>query len=470
MRVRRGKGREVLVSGLLILALATIGLIALLERGPPQILTAPGAYPGNNGPLGTSTLYQKLKENYTVIPVTSWGYVRYLLSSCNASVVIIIISPETPYTLEDVDSINHLRRSCWKLSFFIADEGGESNTILSSIGSQVRISGTIIQPYILVASLDTPWGWSGKVLLDKASPITLKLYSDKAKPIGFVESTGTPIAYYEDVDGVEVVVVGDGSMFLNQVINSRIGGYSLSFIKSTISYLCGAFNDCIVLMEASKYIGLDPVEVLKDGDGRVLSLLSMVDLVVSFLAKILHPSTWLPPLLNLINYAVRSFVEINPYFRGLIVVIGAILVVLMIPRERRVRDVILEDVAEIDWYGFGEFRRHLVSMGAKITKQDFITLYNMVNVILKTLTGSTLDDPQLPQVLEAVGVSRSEAESFRNFMVKYYRRATGKTIWPPIVLWGRVTRKAIMLCERVLEPLGASMIRPSKLELVLRGV
>jgi hypothetical protein len=219
-------------------------------------------------------------------------------------------------------------------------------------------------------------------------------------------------------------------------------------------------------MEASKYMGLDPVEVLRSGDKRVLGLLNMIDLVLSLIAKLVHPSTWLPPLLNIVNHSIRSFMELNPYFKGLIIVVGAIIVMLVVPRERRVKDSMLEDVAEIDWYGFGEFRRHLVSHGAKLTKQDFITLYDMVNTILRSTTGSTLEDPQLPSVLEAIGVSRGEAEAFRGFMVKYYRRATGKTLWPPLVMWGRITRKAIMMCEKILEPLGASITRPSKLELI----
>jgi hypothetical protein len=138
-----------------------------------------------------------------------------------------------------------------------------------------------------------------------------------------------------------------------------------------------------------------------------------------------------------------------------------------VPRERRVKDAPLEDVTEVDWYGFGEFRRHLLSQGAKITKQDFITLYNMVNSTIKNLTGSSLEDPQLPQVLETLGINLEEAVRFKDFMVKYYRRATGRTIWPPVVLWGRVTRKAILLSEEILEPLGVSMTTPSRLELII---
>jgi hypothetical protein len=468
LRVRESRGKEVLVPGLLLLALAVIGLVALLEKGPLHILTAPGAYPGNNGPLGTSILYQKLRENYTVIPVTSWSYIRQTLNPCNLSVVAIIVSPETSYTDEDLESINYLKGSCRKFSLLIADEGVESNRVLESIGSKVRISGAILQPYTLVANLSTPWGWSGRVLLDKASRVNVVQPSGDAIPIGFVEilATSVAVAYYENVNGVEVVVVGDGSIFLNQVLDSNIGEYPLSFIRSTVSHLCGELGNCVVLMEASKYMGLDPVEVLRSGDKRVLGLLNMIDLVLSLIAKLVHPSTWLPPLLNIVNHSIRSLIELNPYFKGLIIVVGAIIVMLVVPRERRVKDSMLEDVAEIDWYGFGEFRRHLVSHGAKLTKQDFITLYDMVNTILRSTTGSTLEDPQLPSVLEAIGVSRGEAEAFRGFMVKYYRRATGKTLWPPLVMWGRITRKAIMMCEKILEPLGASITRPSKLELI----
>jgi len=220
-------------------------------------------------------------------------------------------------------------------------------------------------------------------------------------------------------------------------------------------------------MEASKYVGLDPVEVLRSGDRRLVKLLNTVDVMVSLLAKILHPSTWLPPLINLVDYGIRSLIELNPYFKGFVAVVAAIILSLMVPRERRVKDTPLEDVTEVDWYGFGEFRRHLVSQGAKITKHDFITLYDMVNSALKTLTGSSLEDPQLPQVLETLGISREEAVRFRDFMVKYHRRATGRTIWPPVVLWGRVTRKAILLSERILEPLGVSIAAPSRLELII---
>ena len=467
MKVKVGKGKEVLVSGLLILALTTIGVIALLERGPPQVMTAPGAYPGNSGPLGTSVLYQELKKNYTVIPVTSWGYVRQALSLCNVSAVILIVSPETPYADGDLESIGYLRSSCAKFSLIVADEGVESNKVLENVGSNLRVSGVILQPHSLVANMSTPWGWSGRILLDKASAVYPTQPSNDVEPIGFVEVLETPIAYYENIEGVEVVVIGDGSLFLNQVLESNIGEYSLSFLKSTISHMCGATGECVVLMEASKYVGLDPIEVLRSGDRELVRLLNIVDVMLSLLAKILHPSVWLPPLLSLVDYSIRSLIELNPYFKGFIAVVAAIILSLMVPRERRVKDAPLEDVTEVDWYGFGEFRRHLLSRGAKITKQDFITLYNMVNSTIKNLTGSSLEDPQLPQVLEMLGINLVEAVRFKDFMVKYYRRATGRTIWPPVVLWGRVTRKAILLSEKILEPLGVSMTTPSRLELII---
>lgn len=45
MKVKVGKGKEVLVSGLLILALTTIGVIALLER-PSTSYDSTGGVPG----------------------------------------------------------------------------------------------------------------------------------------------------------------------------------------------------------------------------------------------------------------------------------------------------------------------------------------------------------------------------------------------------------------------------------------
>jgi hypothetical protein len=127
------------------------------------------------------------------------------------SVVILIVSPETPYTNEDLESISYLRSSCKKFSLLVADEGVESNKVLEGIGSSLRISGAILQPYSLIANLSTPWGWSGRVLLDKASAVNPLQTSGNLEPIGFVEVLGTPIAYYENIGGVEVVVVGDGS-------------------------------------------------------------------------------------------------------------------------------------------------------------------------------------------------------------------------------------------------------------------
>lgn len=473
--MKRVRGREVLVPGLTLLALTLIGLVALLEKGPLEVVTAPGAYPGNSGPLGTSILYQKLKENYTVIPVTNWGYARNLLGSCNVSVVVIIVSPELPYTQEDLDSIGYLRSSCRKFSLLVADEGGLSNAVLSSLGSSVRIEGLILQPHHITMYVETPWGWRGWLLLDKASRVT-SLTLANAKPIGFAElPLSVPVAYYESVNGLELVAVGDGSILLNQVLqsSSSIAGYYLDFLRSTVAHLCGYTGNCVILLEASKYKGLDPVEVLRSGDRRLLGLINMIDLVVALLARILHPSTWLPPLLSMVDYGIKSLMESSPYIKGFIAVVLAILLALIAPREGRVRDSRLEDVVEVEWYGFGEFRRRLLARGAGLTREDFITLYNLVDTTLKTVVGVSLEDPQLPTVLQSIGLDRDAVEKYRNYMVKYYRRATGRSIWPPIVLWGRVTRKAIVMSESILSPLGASLMTLSRLERIeergLRG-
>ena len=464
LKVERVKGRELLVPGLTLLALALIGLIALLEKGPLHVISAPGAYPGNTGPLGTSTLYQKLKENYTVIPVTSWEAVRQLLGECNVSVVAVIVSPEVPYTAEDVEAVKSLMSSCTRLGLLVADESGLSNTILSAIGSSVRIEGTIIQPYYVVALIETPWGWSGRLLLDKASRVYTVAQGGGAEPIGFVEGAPIAIAYHETLPRGEVVVVGDGSILLNQVLQSSLASYYLSFATSTVSHLCGSKGGCIVLLEASKYTGLDPVSVLTSGDERLLALLNPVDIILGAVAKLLHPSTWLPPIMSIVDYGIRSLLDSSPYFKGLIVVLIAILAALMAPREGRVRDTPLSDVVEVEWYGFGRFRRVLELRGAKLSKEDFIALYNLVDTALKATVGSSIEDPQLPQVLQALGLDRGFVERFRGYMLRYYRRATGKTLWPPVVFWGRVTRRALEMSESILEPLGASLFKLSRLE------
>lgn len=455
----RGRRKLLLASGVLLLALTLVGLVAVLEKGPISIPVTVGAHPFNRGPFGAHSLYSMLSSNYTVTPVYNWSQALAQLANCSKA-LIIIVSPEIQYTQGDVEAIRGFRGKCKEIALIIGDETGSSNRILEALNSTIRIQGALSPNPHPIVSIETPWGWRGLLALDKASTLTTK---GAPTLIGWDLLAGEAYAYYEDMGSFKAVVLGDGSIFLNQVLQSNASEPYKSFLSSTVTHLCG--GECTVYLEASKYQGLEPMKALEYmRDPRKAALIDPSSFLATIIANAIHPSTWLPPLLNYINNLVLNLSR-DVSLGGILMIFSVLALTLMLMSKiERVPDAFLEDVREVDWYGYGELSGRILAEGARLGKRDFLTLYSIVDGVLKSLTGASLESEDAVKVLESRGVEGAKAREYWRFMNKYYRRALGKTLWPPIVFWGRVCRESIELSESVLRALGVSLMEVKGLE------
>ncbi|MEN2999632.1 MAG: DUF4350 domain-containing protein [Acidilobaceae archaeon] len=449
--MRKKVTRITLVPLLTLLLLLFIGFIGALERGPLALPVYVGAHPANEGPMGLSEFYKMLRANFSVILVNSWENLR-LPEKCR--VLIVIVSPEQSYSGEEVSKIAEAVRSCEEVKLLVADETGNANVVLAELGSEVRIGADALREYPLVA-LDAPWG-SYVLLLDKPSPL---FAHGNANAIGMEIGVPNPQVYaFLDSKGL---VLGDGSIFLNQVLRSESSVYR-EFLSGALSYLC---SNCTVLLDATKAQSMNPLDILYGNvSPATVQLVDPLSLIVSLLSYVLHPSNWFFPLASLFNSLVAELLLTSPLRELIIVATFIVLSLLIATRETSEVDRPLKEVTEVHWYGYSALRDKTMKGGSSLRKEDFVALYELFDYLLLSTTGASLSSPESIAVLQNRGMEGKRARAFVEFMNKYYRRATGKSLWPPLVLWNRTTRKAISMTEEALRALGYSLMEARGIE------
>ncbi|MEM0340224.1 MAG: hypothetical protein QXN05_01600 [Acidilobaceae archaeon] len=392
-----------------------------------------------------------MSEDRQVFLVYDWKMIADIVDKCD-KVLIVIVSPELSYSESELFHVRKFFDRCQKLALLIADETGNTNAVLETFGLAVRIEGSIIQDHVPVY-IETPWGWKGTLILDNPSKVFSKIENDT-------------FYAYEDKGRVSAFVIGDGSIFLNQVFRSNHSDVYIGFARATVEGLCE--RDCIVLLEASKYQQVNPLSILSalaQEDESFLEMIQLFDplnLMISLISIVLHPSTWLPPLLNFIDRVIVTLFSLD-FMRTLFLVglsLGFALILALY--EEKVRDEPLKDVREVKWYGYEVFRKTIREKS--LDKEDFIQLYTIVDSVLKSVTGTSLTSLEAISVLESHGVERNYAKSYWEFMNRYYDRARGRRFWPPVVLWGRIVKKALAQSEEVLKVLGTSLKKLEGLE------
>jgi hypothetical protein len=555
----RYKVRKIkLVSIGLIIALFLIALLAVLEQGPPNTYLYIGASPLNTGRLGTSDLFLYTKTLYPRTQlVLDWS--RVFVDRCS-NIVIVIISPETPYTDNDLSNIEKVLRKCSTKNFLIADESTISNAVLTRIGSDLRITGEIlvetvdqytntsllnnssIRPilitrdtqnrvYFVYPTIDALYpiakfdlgNRSVELRLDIASRVIILKSSNlgRSEVIGYVNevfianktdlgenkyiastsssemnghyiayiatlytqtitqpgsSVATPIlmisrdnilisqsnvsiAIYEDLGNSKVILFSDGSIFLNQVLRSNYNSSVLEIYRYALNKLCGSSIDCIVLFDASKYNTIDPYNAIKQPSS--LRLIPMDQIIAFFLAKILHPTTWLPLVVSWFNELVIDLLRLS-FMRPLIIILLSLLFSLIwLRRETAYRDYVMEEVSYRDILHFEELINQIRKGRYILHKKDFINLYEYINETLQSYLGADLRSNDLPRILSVYGVSREFSEKYQRFMNKYYERALGKKLIHKLtpVLWSRVVRKGAEWTLKILRELEKNLRR-----------
>jgi hypothetical protein len=456
------KVREVrLVPVAVVVALVAVGLVALVEKGVPGGAVALGPSPLNPLSYGTRVLYELVRSRYTTYVVTSPGELsRVRAGRC----VYALVSPERP-VVEAEDVLSKLLSGCSEVAILVADEGTGSNSLLRATGSSISVAGNrvgVLSGGTLSLHPNATIALGGRVYrvaLDLASEVS------GGRPVGYVEGTavvvdvnstepirrGTGVVAAEEALGrVRVLVIGDGSVLLNQVLTSNRTEYR-ELALGIFDYLCGGIPSCTVLLDAIHNPVVSPLEALK----APLSPADYVYVALALVATLIHPATWLPHLLRLLDTAL-GYVVRPPIGYATISVASLYLALALSRGYSPKRDAPLPEQVEEELYVAADVRRAILSGAVRLGPRDFVNLYSIVDAVSTRVLGVGLPSAEFPQVLGRY-LGADPAREYWEMMNRYYRRATGASRRPMVVCWRRVVLGAIEASETVLNALGTSL-------------
>jgi hypothetical protein len=462
---------EKLAPTLLIALLIFIGIVAVLEQGPPLVLIYSGASPYNSGDLGTSKLYNAISELYpNTFEVRDWQRFLSNAPECREAVVIII-SPEYSYSDTEARGISDFLYSCDISGLVVADESGNANSIIFSIGAGVEIEDSrILDPFTLLpyqlAIFNSRW-FSGEVILDLSA--SLAISSDGLDIIGVVPSgiiayrnlgpgeptSNIPVAVTGRVNDVGLLIVSDGSIFLNQAFDFGVWGLILGFINDTCTD-----SGCMIIFDGSKFDPIDPLSYLEDPETVDVSAIFTPTFLASLITRLVHPATWLPPAIEWVNNIIINQILFDQSIVMLITIISAIILgsIIISRSPVSVRDTRIEDVVERDPLALESLMRSIARKEFKATKNDFKRFYEMLDQIVTSIVGTGLKDENLIDILVSRGVSRDLAERFIRNINRLYRRSMRRFGLPLIVNWTKELVKFSQMAIDILEALGARKI------------
>ncbi|MET1128854.1 MAG: hypothetical protein ABWW70_06010 [Thermoproteota archaeon] len=480
MEARDSAGRRLrLVGSGTVALLALIGLLALVEKGPPPIQVYSGASPLNVGSLGTYDFFVQVRERYPATVVFRPADIR--VPSGVSKCLYVVVSPERPYTEEEAAAVVEALRACSAPALLVADESTTSNTLLAAVGSSARVEGSLLldigtgQPY--PEARFSVGGESLTVTLDIASPVR-----GGSEVVGYVQAAavlergGTlrpasrvPVAVRDAAGNFTVIVVGDGSIFLNQVARSARGEDYRRLAALLVDTLCGRDPSCYVMFDGWHYSGMPVSEALRR-PAALLSSLSPEDvlwLIPLLVAWAIHPATWLPPALELLNRATAAALSLPEGFAAVALAslaAGYYALRRLVPRQRDSR---LQEQVEREELATADVREAILSRRYRLTSSDFVRLYEMVDGALRAVVGYGLDDDRIWELAEKL-LGRKRGARYVERMRKLHEKATGRRRLLPIVLsWHRAATSLIRESEELLRQLGTSLEEEKGVEYIL---
>ncbi|ADV64660.1 hypothetical protein [Desulfurococcus mucosus] len=488
---RKGWRRSSLVAAFTAAALVFIGLVALVEKGPVAPGLPQGASPLNPLSLGTMRLLKELEARY---PVRVASSLQDLDGISGAKCIYIVVSPEKPFTSSEAGYIiKALKERCGSASVLVADESTYSNPLLEALNTSIRITGgrIYVERHVNGSTAYTPYpsarlstgGDTYELILDKASNIVGRgvLRGYVAEPClialpgagGFTcnGSTGlqlgemveagqvSPVVALEDSGSpIPVYVIGDGSIFLNQVVASGNGTEYKAYALNLVSHLCGG-SGCTVVFDNMHYGAVDPLSLLEN-PGRLASsgagLADLAYMVTLILAVVLHPSFWMPMGFKYVDEALAPLL-LNPAAATAASLIAALAVYKHLSgREVFAPDEALREQVERDISVFESTRGKIIRGKERLGKRDFLNVYWLADQVSSIVLGVKLSDPGF--VERAAGfMGRDEAASYWDYMNKLYRKAAGVSRRPLIVRWHRETSRAYGMTEKMITALSKSL-------------
>jgi hypothetical protein len=210
-----------------------------------------------------------------------------------------------------------------------------------------------------------------------------------------------------------------------------------------------------VIFDGSRYNKLDPYEIISNP--RYISLVPMAQIIAMFLAKLLHPATWMPPMVSWIDNLINELINMSVLRPLIILLIGLVSSLIWLRREISIKDYSFREIRYVDILNFRELVENIRRGRIKFDEKDFMTLYNYMNEIFIHYLGVSLEDPVLPKVLSDYNVDPNFVSRYQKYMNKYKNKIVKKKIVDRIipVAWGRVVRKAARDSLNILEAIGS---------------
>ncbi|MDK6028812.1 hypothetical protein QPL79_05495 [Ignisphaera sp. 4213-co] len=448
-----------------ILALLAIGLIAVAEKGPSQIQIFVGASPFNTGLIGTFKFVEMLRTRYSMVYViSSLSELRKIFTS--GTCLFIAVSPEVGYSKSDAETVGDALSKCKYASILVADESTTSNALLETLETSIRVNGKIIidavnGPYIYAYISIQPNASTHKVYylqLDIASQ--LKLEFSKAKPVGYAD-TGDVVAAEElSPLGVHVFVLGDGSIFLNQVLESNKTVYK-DFAIDLVNYLCRYDGGCKIVVDGSRYPGYSLDKALENKNMLVYA--DPIAFAAAFATRLLHPSTWLLPAIEFLNSFFKNIASMYNLFIAILAALSGSIYIFLEHRMVIVDDRRLDEQREVEVFATGDVREAILKGKIKLGKQDFLNLFTIVNTVTQLVYGVELCNPRLFELIP----SREYVKRYVNRMCKLRKKASEGGFLPIVFSWSRTTAKMVRESEEFLSLLGQSIAGEKGFEYLL---
>jgi hypothetical protein len=477
--------RASFVSLSLLVLLILVGLIALVEKGPSVPGIPLGASPLNPLALGTYRFAELASRKYQAVIATS---INDLLTVSSTHCIYISISPETPYTVDEAKQvIEVLKQRCGEVTVLVADEAGYANPLLKAVNSSImvvgdRIAVTTPQKTLSLYPLATISvdGKAYVLRLDKASSIAL--LSKNPRVVGYANAQGgstlcllrdstcyryvpvAPVAA-EEVTGVaRVFVIGDGSVFLNQVLESNATVYR-DFASALLDYLCGE-GECTVVFDGMHYTTLsiadlsNPQTSVSVVEALVKDPTALVFFALSYVALLLHPSTWLPPLAKWAGNAIESLKEVYAYLVIAVLILTPMIYNLVVDEYRRLggritADSRLGEQIEEEVGVFAELKKAVASGKLRLGKEDFKALYSSLNTLVKLYSGHSLEDPEAVDVLAELLGDRDRVVKELKWLMKMRKKVAGESITPIVLSWSRAVKRVTRLVDEVAKAVGS---------------
>jgi len=115
---------------------------------------------------------------------------------------------------------------------------------------------------------------------------------------------------------------------------------------------------------------------------------------------------------------------------------------------------------------FSSLREAVLGGRIKLTKEDAVALYRIVNDVLTSAAGVPLcSDESLGIISEALGSPRA-AKRYRDSLCSLYQKISRGRRWPPVLFLGVRLRRLLAQSEAVLQRLGYTLMKERGVEYV----